>query len=71
MHMDRILLVFLIFFLFVGGIILTTTIQGLDTSNWNFTGSELAKAFIVYMPHIFLIVGGGVIILVSVGQIKK
>lgn len=61
--MEGIAFIFLIFFLFVAGFVLTTTIQALDTSSWSFAGSEMAESFIVYLPHIFLLIGAAAIVI--------
>lgn len=49
---------FLLFFaLIIGGSIVQITIADLNTTAWNFTGSNMAKSFVPYMGGFIALVG--------------
>lgn len=55
--MKDILYVFLVLSLIIGGLILQIDIVEIDTSSWNFTGSNFAVGLTEWLGLIFIAVG--------------
>lgn len=61
--MEKILYVFLIFALLIGGLVLQIEVSAIDTTLWNFTGSGIARPFIQWSGAIVIVVGSVLLIM--------
>lgn len=61
-----ILYIFMIFFIFVTGLVITVETQDFDTSEWNFSGSDMASRLLPYVGTIFMAVSCGVVAYVAI-----
>lgn len=55
--MKDILFILFAFSLIIGGLILQTNIASLNTTSWNFTGSDMAGAITQWLGGLFMAVG--------------
>ena len=63
--MKDILYVLLGLSLIIGGLILQIEIDSLDTSSWNFTGSDMAVALTNWLGGLLMVIGSLALILIG------
>ena len=63
--MKDILYVLLGFSLIIGGLILQLNIPSLDTSSWNFTGSDMAVALTEWLGGLLMAIGSLAMLLLA------
>lgn len=63
--MKSIVIVLLAFSLLIGGFVLQTEIANLDMTEWNFTGHNIARAFVPNMGGGVMLVGIGCLVLIA------
>jgi len=69
--MKSIIAVFLCLSLLISGLMLQITIADLDMSEWDFIGSSFLVSLMPYLGLMFMVVGGGLLILFAKGRKKK